>query len=1201
MGKRPYFQKTIVELEKLFETGGSEVLETLHDELEHRKTHRAIRLKMQVEQKSANTKRLREPATKIRGRTKKTLRPNVEQQFPRTSSEAEPVSVERITLESTGGVKPAPVQSPIPTPNFPDPPGPPSDVESARADHELGTDKEKEFTTRDADHILQSWIALEVLSPQTYRRPEDLTDSNRTKIADFTNGALPWEGGGEKSRPNTQLFYQLVLGSIDMDKATQALMEVFADRRSDRPRFNTSHSVLAAVTLDRNGRPVDDDFLTISSFAWGLPHALKKDLQTLGTWPDKERKLKRDLTSILKQLDEDENLLPLNKEMISTAFTRLVGKLGLDSSLVFEPTFTIRVYQWFAIRKHPEPLLMNSFFINDLTLARTKLKEGSVGDALKRFLGVIAPPKHIDLLENRDALKKLIRPALTPPGRWPCDHSLVLLQQAAINAVFARLPEQGVVGINGPPGTGKTTLLRDIVSNVIVQRAEVLIGFDDPADAFEHAGQMRMGQAFCNLYKIDDRIKGYEVLVSSSNNKAVENVSKELPGKSALPDDCLLDYFRTVSNELAETEDSTWGLIAAVLGNKSNRAAFRRAVWDNDETSLNRYFTAAAGNKVPQVTETVPETGEERERQPKIVEQEMPPLGHVEALKRWKKEKNKFAKILKSVRIVLAELDKGRKHIEVLELLRNKLESAEEAQVKAKEKLIVAAGRIKSTEALRARKQSQLDEAQQQMRIHRHLRPWLIARIFRTQRWQQWANNQDLLKQNTKNAWAQLNKVKELLASEQTAEMNFREQLAERLATVRKVQMQVTNSEAVVSELRRWTGKHVADEDFWNRGHEELQMDTPWLADHIQKQRSVVFESAIHLHKAFLDAAAKPLRHNLMALFSIFRGTGLGSVERDVLIPDLWSTLFLVTPVVSTTFASVDRMLGKLPPEYLGWLLIDEAGQAIPQAAVGAMLRSKRAVVVGDPLQIQPIVTLSPTLVNAICMDFNVDPDMWAPPTVSAQTLADQASEFGTSLEMERGSMWLGTPLLVHRRCEDPMFSIANRIAYGGNMVRATPKRSSAIREVLGDTVWVHVNGSGDTKWCPEEGNTVLSMLIQLHDAGLDAPDIFIISPFVIVSRGIRQLIAGQEFLKDWSSNPWNWANERIGTVHTFQGKEAEAVILVLGAPRHEQTGARQWAANSPNLLNVAATRAKSAFYVVGSRSLWKQHGCFAKLDHILP
>ena len=62
-----------------------------------------------------------------------------------------------------------------------------------------------------------------------------------------------------------------------------------------------------------------------------------------------------------------------------------------------------------------------------------------------------------------------------------------------------------------------------------------------------------------------------------------------------------------------------------------------------------------------------------------------------------------------------------------------------------------------------------------------------------------------------------------------------------------------------------------------------------------------------------------------------------------------------------------------------------------------------------------------------------------------------------------------------------------------------------------------------------------------------------------------------------------------VGTVHTFQGKGADTVFLVLGCDE-SSISAAMWAmgSNHPNIMNVAATRAKQNLYILGDKKLYQ-------------
>jgi hypothetical protein len=59
-------------------------------------------------------------------------------------------------------------------------------------------------------------------------------------------------------------------------------------------------------------------------------------------------------------------------------------------------------------------------------------------------------------------------------------------------------------------------------------------------------------------------------------------------------------------------------------------------------------------------------------------------------------------------------------------------------------------------------------------------------------------------------------------------------------------------------------------------------------------------------------------------------------------------------------------------------------------------------------------------------------------------------------------------------------------------------------------------------------------------------------------------------------------------------------VILVLGT-HPGRPWARNWAAETPNLLNVAVSRARRRLYVVGNREAWRTMKYFSILAELLP
>lgn len=1190
MRERPYSQKLIGELTALFEQSGTDAgeLDRLSYELQFRNTAKARALETRVNDAMANLARQKVPA-KVGATERRSTSPLAATVSPhryasRALSETSP-TVQAVSSECD------------------DPSGGFLDLGPLPVFERTGRKNEPRA-------ILAAWTALEALSPQSYKRPEDMASGDKGRVALFQHG-IPW-GRGARSKPNTHLYFEVVLGAILLDKATDALVKTFgADEETSRPE--RTRVAIGTILIDNDGFVLEQNGVAVSSFAWALRPALELKLGGLGVWPSIEQSICDGLEKIVRRRDAEGNPVPVDHELLNKAFRWLVAQFGIPDDLVERPTFALKIFHHFKAKNPPEPSLLNSFYLEDLTKASELIADNGAGLGLQRYLGRSRPVDRVDVLSPASRIEPFVAPALMPQARWPSagGHPLVLLQQAAVNAARAGLGDgAGIMGINGPPGTGKTTLLRDVVVGCVLDRATAMAGFENPQDAFSTTGEkLAFGSnSFLQFYRLHDSLKGHEIVVASSNNKAVENVSKELPLKEANGRHDEMAYFRTLSDLIANSRQvdaseagtdgnadpvETWGLVAAVLGNAKNRGAFQQAFWWHGDGGFQTYLKAARGlNVLRDIRDE--RTGEVIGQEiPSVVTHEKPAAGPADAMPAWQHARAEFLSQKQAVDTELKAIDGMRRDLLACRDALVELRRLKVLRPSLDHEVLAAQQTVEMIRAEQEVAQVRLDHDRSMLDSHLTGRPGFFARLFGTASWQAWNTE----RQRQSDAFEHAVRAVQIAGEKMQAarsEWNRATSELQRLdARIGQKQGEVTELQVKAAQARKRLGTRVIDDLFFQQDHEAIHLTAPWLPDDVHRMREDLFSASLALHKAFIDASANRLQHNLGLLMSGMTAGAFQSPAHRRLLPDLWASLFMVIPSVSTTFASVASMFGDLPPQSIGWLLVDEAGQALPQAAVGAIMRARRTIVVGDPMQVPPVVALPSKLNSEICKFFDIDQDAWSAPTASTQTVADSASWFRSSFATEHGDREVGLPLLVHRRCQNPMFDVSNTIAYARQMVHAVGARQPGpIGTVLGRSRWIDVQGHAETKWCVAEGEVVIRLFQALARAGVRSPDIFVITPFKVVEQEMRRRLEREvELLRFLGVKVNEWPRDRVGTIHTFQGREADTVILLLGAPNASQHRARQWAASPPNIINVAVSRAKQNLYVVGSEQAWGSAG----------
>jgi len=724
------------------------------------------------------------------------------------------------------------------------------------------------------------------------------------------------------------------------------------------------------------------------------------------------------LDGLLESLKSQEiiasaDLVSLDKLRNTTR--RLADKIGIQRNLPILVREAGRL--WKEEKRFPSPPRAEdfaSFHFRELTRIITQMRAAkTTASVLESFLdhgrSIVSRE---EVVRCDEEISQRLAAETFVPARWPTkpEHSLSLAQQIGVQDALDTTTL--ITAVNGPPGTGKTTLLRDVMANQVVRRAQRLAALGGPEEAFDDLGEM--------VLVAEGIVEGTEVVVASNGNRAVENITLEIPKRTEIDNETFhdADHLAEAAEAVAiafEKPAEAWGLIALVMGKKSNVSRTMEALRYGARTKDRKLFKKG-------LIGTLEEAG--------------PP-----AIGEWKN--------------AVAEFEGD------------------------------------------------------------------LAR--------------------------------------------FEQEMCVRMSH----QMPTGSSLSEIIAIQ---------------GDAERHTSSAWVNLDLEVLRGRIFINALKLHEISLRSVADGINGFLVTFEAVLTGEEEVSPERFL---RMWRSFFMISPVISTTFASMRRL--PCAEGWIGSLMVDEAGQATPQSVISGLYRASKAVIVGDPAQLQPIFTVPDPVIEALRERRQIPKEL-SPARESAQSIADATMRVGGYLPdpLAPDKMrWAGIPLRVHRRCALPMFSIINTISYEGQMVSQGDLKAAAraLQVPFETSQWFDVRGVEHSKQTVKlEMECLEGILTQFRDANILGPGLptsaMVITPFAKV-KGAAWGVISRVFGRDYRGI-------EAGTIHSFQGRESDVVFLVLGsAPGKKGAGSRAWAASSPNLLNVAVSRARTKLFVIGNYEEW--------------
>jgi very-short-patch-repair endonuclease len=276
-------------------------------------------------------------------------------------------------------------------------------------------------------------------------------------------------------------------------------------------------------------------------------------------------------------------------------------------------------------------------------------------------------------------------------------------------------------------------------------------------------------------------------------------------------------------------------------------------------------------------------------------------------------------------------------------------------------------------------------------------------------------------------------------------------------------------------------------------------------------------------------------------------------------------------PAWASTLLSLRRTL-PLTPAVVDYAIIDEASQCEIPPVIPALYRASRAVIVGDPNQFRPVITLSSKRHEYLKFQKH-----------GIRDIELQKFDYISVNTFDIANLFPSILLRDHFRCHEVIADYFNKTFYNGNLyVLTNTQRLKLPAGFKPGVVWHNVSGTvSSTTIGPVVKNEIAKIREILNDLKKQnfTGTVGVVSPFKAHARAI------EEELSEFYSMNWNFI---ASTAHSFQGDERDVIIF---SPAFQEGLSQryQWLIGNPensNLTNVAVSRARALLIIVGNRDL---------------